>query len=139
MENRSWTYVMGFRFRLFPLWTSVFDFAPIFHMQATISFLPHTPINHKHTKTTTMPRLRSRSRHRKVGRLFKRWMNLRRWRMFKFALGEGDPFDICDVVMEEEAKCQFLKQYCSHSVGSELATACRVCSVGKATARRLGQ
>jgi hypothetical protein len=41
--------------------------------------------------------------------------------MFKFALGEGDPFDICDVVMEEEAKCQFLKEERSrYSTGSRV-------------------
>ena len=34
-------------------------------------------------------------------------MNLRQWRLFKFAFGE-DPFDIFDVLLEQEAKEQFL-------------------------------
>jgi hypothetical protein len=33
-------------------------------------------------------------------------MDLRKWRLFKFALGE-DPFDVFDVLAEQEAKCQF--------------------------------
>jgi hypothetical protein len=34
-------------------------------------------------------------------------MNLRQWRLFKFTLGE-DPFDIFDVLLEQEAEYQFL-------------------------------
>jgi hypothetical protein len=51
-----------------------------------------------------MPQLSSRNP--KVGRLFARWRNLRQWRLFKFALGE-DPFDIFDVLVEQEAKKLF--------------------------------
>jgi hypothetical protein len=58
-------------------------------------------------QTNTMPQLSSRSRNQKVGGLFSKWMNLRQWRLFKFAFGE-DPFDIFDVLLEQEAKEQFL-------------------------------
>jgi hypothetical protein len=51
-----------------------------------------------------MPRLCSRNP--RVARLFSKWQNLRQWRLFKFALGE-DPFDIFDVLLEEEAKSRF--------------------------------
>ena len=51
-----------------------------------------------------MPRLSFRNP--KVGRLFSKWTNLRRWRFFKFAMGQ-DPFDLTDVMLEQEAKCRF--------------------------------
>jgi hypothetical protein len=49
----------------------------------------------------------------KVGQLFARWRKLRQWRLFKFAPGE-DPFDIFDVLVEQEAKKQFqIEEHCS--------------------------
>jgi hypothetical protein len=33
-------------------------------------------------------------------------MDLHKWRLFKFALGE-DLFDVFDILAEQEAKCQF--------------------------------
>jgi hypothetical protein len=55
-------------------------------------------------KSTMMPQLSSWNL--KVGRLFKKWMDLHKWRLFKFALGE-DPFDVFYILAEQEAKCQF--------------------------------
>jgi hypothetical protein len=51
-----------------------------------------------------MPKLSFRNR--KVSRLFKKWTDLRNWRLFKFALGE-DPFDFFDVLLEADAKEKF--------------------------------
>jgi hypothetical protein len=46
-------------------------------------------------------------RNPKVGQLFLIWMNLRRRRLLKFFILGEDPFDILDVLQEEEAKRQF--------------------------------
>jgi hypothetical protein len=91
---------MDLRFRFPAMSTQTYTYK---HFQP-----PHTPINQKATQqqnhNNKMPQ-RS-SRNPTVVRLFSKWMNLRRWRLVKFALGE-DPFDIFDVLLEEEAKCQF--------------------------------
>ena len=43
---------------------------------------------------------------------------MRGWRLFKFALGE-DPFDIFDVLLEQEAKKQFrIEEHLRYSTGS---------------------
>ena len=43
---------------------------------------------------------------------------MRRWRLFKFAIGE-DPFDIFDVLIEQEAKKQFrIEEHSRYSTGS---------------------
>jgi hypothetical protein len=56
-----------------------------------------------------MPQLSSWNQ--KAGQLFSMWMNLRRWRFFKFALGE-DPFNIFDVLLEADANKKFQIEEC---------------------------
>ncbi len=86
---------------------------PTTHMQP-FQLTTHT----NQPQTNTMPQLSSRSRNQKVGRLFSKWMNLRQWRLFKFAFGE-DPFDIFDVLLEQEAKEQFrIEEHSRYSTGS---------------------
>jgi hypothetical protein len=74
---------------------------------------PHATINnnHHHTQQSTtitrviMPKLSWRNP--KVGELFLTWMNLRRRRLLEFFILGEDPFNIFDVLQEQEAKRQF--------------------------------
>jgi hypothetical protein len=96
--------------------------APNSHIQPTINQhqQKNTPTPHNNQPTpTTMPKLSFRNR--KVGRLFKKWTDLRKWRLFKFALGE-DPFDLFDVLAEHEAKCQFKVEVSSRYSTTSRAT-----------------
>jgi hypothetical protein len=52
-----------------------------------------------------MPKLSGRNP--KVGQLFPTWMNLHCRRLLKFFILGEDPFDILDMLQEEEAKRQF--------------------------------
>jgi hypothetical protein len=59
-------------------------------------------------------------RNPQVQQLFLTWMNLRRRRLLKFILGE-DPFDIFDVLQEEEAKRQFrIEEHSRYSTSSRV-------------------
>jgi hypothetical protein len=51
-----------------------------------------------------------------VGRLFVAWNSLRRWRLFKFFLRE-DPFDLFDILLEQDAKHKFLLEEISRYGG----------------------
>jgi hypothetical protein len=56
------------------------------------------------------------SRNPEVGRLFAAWNSLHRWRLFKFFLRE-DPFNLFDILLEQDAKRKFLLEESSRYGG----------------------